>query len=353
MNSRAVATLVAILLILVLGIAALYAVRTQTPSATAGSLSPLVATSPSTVPPPTSGGPPAPAGLVNACGDVTRYAADGAQMQVTLSGAGTTRTYRLEYQFASRPYPTDIGTLLSSRTPQQISIIGREVAPDTGSPDAVNVRDFTVTRVSACTVGVPVPVTPVPVVVTISGTVNWNHHPQADTEVLLSDTGAPWPCLPAGARARTLTLADGRFKFFVGLPANPAVGVQVCAHGPFEYAGHAIVVNGTTADAGSIDLARVITGLSIRDGDRVPAGPLTITWDAVPEATSYCVAVWSTSTGYQGPACLPGAFGERIATNRFTTPSLRPDLYTMAVAALTDVVIGTRANLGLGFTVGP
>ena len=71
----------------------------------------------------------------------------------------------------------------------------------------------------------------------------------------------------------------------------------------------------------------------------------------MPEATAYCVAVWSTTTGYQGPTCLPGVFGERIATNSFTTPSLRSDVYTMSVAALTDVVIGTRANRALAFTV--
>jgi len=82
------------------------------------------------------------------------------------------------------------------------------------------------------------------------------------------------------------------------------------------------------------------------------SSPLTIAWDPVPEATSYCVAVWRISTGYQsGPYCLPGTPGERVATNRFTTTGLAPDLYTLSVVALTDVIVGSRLNRPLSFTV--
>ncbi len=83
---------------------------------------------------------------------------------------------------------------------------------------------------------------------------------------------------------------------------------------------------------------------------RHPKGPLTITWDVVPEATGYCVAVWHLA-GYQGPYCLPGTPGERITTNRFTTPPLNPDLYTVSVVAVTDVIIGDRIAKPLSFTV--
>lgn len=290
-------------------------------------------------------------GQVNTCGTVTAYASDGGQMLVTLAGPNATRMYRLTPQLSDVSIPRDIGVLLAAKTPQLISISGQEVSPETGVPEAVNLRPFTMTRVTTCAFGVPVPVTPVPIPVTIRGTVNWNHHPQSDVEVLLSDTGAPWPCQPTSARARTLTLSGGVFNFYVGLPASAAVGVQVCAHGPFEYSGHAINVSGAVADAGSIDLARTIAGLSIRDGDRVPMGPLTIRWDAVPEATAYCVAVWAVNAGYTGPYCLPLAPGARITTNSFTTTSLAPGLYTIGVTALTDVVIGIRANTGLSFTV--
>lgn len=160
-------------------------------------------------------------------------------------------------------------------------------------------------------------------------------------------------CSPAAARARTLTIANGVFKFAAVLPANAAVGVFVCAHGLFEDGGHGIMVSGPVVDAGSIDLARTMTGLSIHDGDRVSAGPLTISWDAVPEATSYCVVVYSTAGGYQGPSCLPGVMGTPVSTNRFTTPPLGPGQYTAGVVAFTDVVVGRPPNKPLVFTVGP
>ena len=190
-------------------------------------------------------------------------------------------------------------------------------------------------------------------VVTITGVVNWNHHPQAGVRVEISELGAPWGCAGPTALATTTTSADGAFAVaVVGLSANTPVGAFVCAYGPFLDGGRAAVGTGSSRSVGSIDLARAITGLSVHDGDRVPAGPLTITWDAVPEATGYCVAVWRVNTGYQsGPYCLPGTPGERIATNHFTTPSLSPDLYTISVVAVTDVIIGNRVARPLSFTV--
>jgi hypothetical protein len=192
-----------------------------------------------------------------------------------------------------------------------------------------------------------------PSAVTITGTVNWNHHPQSGVRVEISELGAPWGCLGSAAKLTTTTAADGAFTAaVVGLSATTPVGAFVCAYGPFLDGGRPADMSASPRTVGSVDLAREITNLSIRDGDRVSAGPLTITWDPVPEATSYCVAVWRISTGYQsGPYCLPGTMGERIASNRFATPALKPDLYTVSVVALTDVIVGSRPNKPLSFTV--
>ena len=189
--------------------------------------------------------------------------------------------------------------------------------------------------------------------VTITGTVNWNHHPQGGVRVEISELGAPWGCLGPAATVTTATSADGSFTVaVVGLLARTPVGAFVCAHGPFLDGGRPAAGTGARQSVGSVDLARELTGLSVHDGDRVATGPLAITWDAVPEATSYCVAVWRISTGYQtGPYCLPGTPGERVATNRFTTSALTPELYTLSVVALTDVIVGSRLNKPLSFTV--
>lgn len=85
-----------------------------------------------------------------ACGLVIRYAADGAQMLVTLSSAGAQTQYNLQKQFAASSPPPDIGDRLAAGTPQTLRITGRQVAPDSGSPNAISLRDFTVTRVDSC-----------------------------------------------------------------------------------------------------------------------------------------------------------------------------------------------------------
>jgi hypothetical protein len=118
--------------------------------------------------------------------------------------------------------------------------------------------------------------------------VNWNHHPQTGVRVEISDLGAPWGCVGSAARATTITSAEGAFTIAViGLSTNTPVGAFVCAYGPFLDGGRPAVGGSSSQSVGSIDLAREITSLSVHDGDRMPAGPLTITWDAVPEATSY------------------------------------------------------------------
>jgi len=85
-----------------------------------------------------------------ACGSVTGYASDGAQMLLTLSAGTTATQYHLQYQFASVRPPADIGDRLASKTDQLVQVYGRQVPPDSGSLNAVGLRDFTATRVTTC-----------------------------------------------------------------------------------------------------------------------------------------------------------------------------------------------------------
>jgi len=87
----------------------------------------------------------------DSCGSVTAYAADGAHMLVTLTAGGVATQYNLQYQFIGGTAPTDIGAMLSAGTSQQLLITGRQVPPDSGSPNAINLRDYNVARVAACT----------------------------------------------------------------------------------------------------------------------------------------------------------------------------------------------------------
>ena len=87
----------------------------------------------------------------DSCGSVTAYAADGSHMLVTLTAGGIATQYNLQFQFIGGTAPTDIGTRLSAGTPQPLLITGRQVPPDSGSPNAISLRDYNVARVAACT----------------------------------------------------------------------------------------------------------------------------------------------------------------------------------------------------------
>lgn len=127
-------------------------VPVPTPTATAltTTAAPTVAapvTSAPTTPP--TAAPTAPADAV-ACGSVTAYASDGAQMHLTLTSGSVSTKYSLQYQFASVRPPADIGDRLASKTDQLVEVYGRQVPPDSGALNAVGLRDFTATRVATC-----------------------------------------------------------------------------------------------------------------------------------------------------------------------------------------------------------
>ena len=111
------------------------------------SASPSLAPSTSVTLPTSTASSPA---LVNFCGTVTRYAADGAHMLLTLAAGTVSQQFNLQYQFAQRTPPTDIGDRFARGESQLLRVVGRESVPDSGSPGAITLRDYLVERVTAC-----------------------------------------------------------------------------------------------------------------------------------------------------------------------------------------------------------
>jgi len=66
---------------------------------------------------------------------------------LTLASGGTNTQYRLSGPGTA---PADIGDLYAAKTPQLLAITGRLVTPNSAEPQAINVMDFTVTRVASC-----------------------------------------------------------------------------------------------------------------------------------------------------------------------------------------------------------
>lgn len=197
-----------------------------------------------------------------------------------------------------------------------------------------------------------VPTRSIPSAMTVSGFVTWNHHPQAGVRVEVGQLGAP---NRGGAIGAALTGTDGSFIISFAPPTYPpSVGAFAVQHDVYLEGGRAARgTSNTTLDAGTIEIRRVITGLSIKDGDSFAQGPRTVTWDPVPEATAYCVNVWRIETGASGGTCpeFAHAAGEIVTSTRFTTAPLAPGRYAVWVLALTDTVIGEIANPGATFTV--
>lgn len=194
--------------------------------------------------------------------------------------------------------------------------------------------------------------------VSVVGDVYWNHHPQVGVTVEISELRPP--SSPGGrvTLASGTTSSAGTFAItFSG--SSSSIGAFIPAHGPYLEGSRPASPLGARGDlvTDPIHLARAITGLSVHDRDAYPAGPLTITWDPVPEATAYCVAVYSPSTQNTAPAprCSAVAHlpGDLATTNRYTTAVLAPDKYTIAVIAITDVVIGELPPTGVAFQVVP
>ena len=113
--------------------------------AACGSSEPQVSAAPASP----SGPPSAAVGLVT-CGRLTAYTSDGAHALLTISSLSVATQYNLAYQSASSPPPDDIGTRFANGTPQLLKVSGQQAAPDSGSPNAVVLRNWMVARVDSC-----------------------------------------------------------------------------------------------------------------------------------------------------------------------------------------------------------
>lgn len=85
-----------------------------------------------------------------ACGTLTVYAGGPTgdpKYLLTITSGGTATQYRLA---GNGTAPADLGDLFVAKTLQLITINGTQVTTNTGSPQAINLVDFTVTRVTSC-----------------------------------------------------------------------------------------------------------------------------------------------------------------------------------------------------------
>jgi hypothetical protein len=126
---------------------------TQTISPTASTALPAVSVTTSPIAPPAPTTTPAPTLAIDSCGSVAKVTADGAQIVVDVVANGVTTRYNLQNQFA---YPTGsaAGQADVIRAAQDVlyrlMLKGHQVAPDTGLPDTVQLRDFTAIKVVRC-----------------------------------------------------------------------------------------------------------------------------------------------------------------------------------------------------------
>ena len=129
------------------------------PISTASVVPPTAATSSSaaattSAAPSTPSGPTAVStGAIDSCGTVANWKGDGAQMVVDLVADGVTTQYNLQYQFA---YPKDSAAAQAAliraavNSTQVLQLRGRQVAPDSGLQRTIQLREYMVTQVGAC-----------------------------------------------------------------------------------------------------------------------------------------------------------------------------------------------------------
>ena len=75
-----------------------------------------------------------------------RWASDGNTQLARVDIDGQVTEYRLAVSYGTAP--KDLGT--ANQTPFLIRITGSQVPADSGSPQAINLVDYNVTRVSSC-----------------------------------------------------------------------------------------------------------------------------------------------------------------------------------------------------------
>ena len=146
MKTRTLATLAVVILIIVAGVALLYAMRSPVPPSTAS-------TAAATARPPGSD--------AFACGRLTEYAesptaSNPTERALSLEWRGVNQTtFSFRYRLIGNgTTPSDLGTQFTAGTPQVLAIRGWFAPPNPATPREVTVMDYSVTRMSE-----PCPVT--------------------------------------------------------------------------------------------------------------------------------------------------------------------------------------------------
>lgn len=90
----------------------------------------------------------------------------------------------------------------------------------------------------------------------------------------------------------TRTDASGVYRV-MNVPVSTTLTVDIPEQDGYIGYGAAFYAScgGRVMPVGDLDVRRKLTGLSISGGTALPAGPITLCWDAAPTATRYCVAV--------------------------------------------------------------
>lgn len=212
-------------------------------------------------------------------------------------------------------------------------------ATPTPTPTATPTATPTPTPTPTATASWPTvtPPPPTPIVTTcdtsaaaaIYGTVKWGPSPVAGARIEVRTAGT--------LKAAGTTGDDGTYRV-CGIPAGED-GFQITVlQAPYRpyVSGYSLSV-GRETYVHDVYLIRSITGISTATNAIVPPGPHTLTWDAVPSATSYRIGfasgpVYASRCDFWAPFATDAK--TTVPGRSYTTPPLSPGtLYKVIVVA--------------------
>ena len=164
----------------------------------------------------------------------------------------------------------------------------------------------------------------------LRGRVIWQGLPVPGYRVELRAWNPPFQGELYGAAT---TDADGAFEL-VGSPAGH-VGLWIPRQPPYVFRGYQVeACGGRIVDLGEVETVLEITGLSIREGQVVESGPLTITWDGLDQAERFCLALFSEGRAVLSGRCDGQLDAVAVEGTSFTTPPLAPGEYFFQISAV-------------------
>ena len=130
-----------------------------------------------------------------------------------------------------------------------------------------------------------------------------------------------------------MTDADGAFVLS-GAPAGK-VGLWIPRQPPYVFRGYSVnACGGRIVDMGDVETVLEITGLSIREGQVVARGPLTIAWDPLEQAERFCVGLFSEGRAVLTGGCDGHVDEVAVDGTSFSTPPISPGEYFFQVSAV-------------------